>query len=110
MHSLKIPKGCKVRSVQFGGRIWTVVNVPWPRRVVGPLDASAAACVELDMSVILFRSCFPRDAQIVAVVHELLHIPFDTLSERALKHGDGHFVDSLQAFGVDLSPLLEGYE
>lgn len=107
--AIDIPKGCKTKTLTFGGREWLVINVPWKTRVVDNLRANVTAHIDEDMGIIMFRSYNPDLAKI-AVLHELLHFSFPALKEIDLHLGDSMLKSSLDAFGIDLSPLVEGYE
>ena len=107
--TVDIPKGCRVRHVDFGGRVWTVVMVPWAAKPVPPLRRNESACIDSDMSLIMFRVS-NLDTAKISLVHEILHYAFPALTERDLATGDFIFKDALDAFGVDLDALLVGYE
>src|SRR5690349_21078199 len=107
---LKIPKGCHTKTIRGYGREWTMVAVPWANRAVGALRKNDVAVVDLDMGVILFRSCMPADAVKIAIVHELLHISFPSIKETEMHAADGPFVALCIAAGVNFDGLMEGYE
>ncbi|MGH7178826.1 MAG: hypothetical protein ACREJC_15715 [Tepidisphaeraceae bacterium] len=93
----------------FKGRTWLVVRVPWKTRAVLSLRKQDWAYVDTDNGIILFRS-FNDDMAVIALLHEISHIAYPEVGERHIEHGDSTFKDALEAFGVDLSPLLEAYE
>lgn len=119
---IKLPKGCKVRHVDFGGRVWTVVLVPWPRKAVGPLGKEAVGTIDEDNNIILVRE---GPNAIISFIHEISHWAYPSLEDdpvtcpkcefnfgiqNDLLRGDGLLTEALTAFGVDLSPITEGYE
>ncbi len=103
---LDIPKGCLTADVDALGRMWLVIAVPWKTKRVGPLTRKCTAIVDEDASLIIFRS-HNRDLAKISVMHELIHICFPTLKEQALDLGDSAIVLFLEAFGVDLYPLVD---
>jgi len=51
-----------------------------------------------------------RDQAIIVFLHELMHQALPTVEEEAIEMGDSRLKESLEAHGVDLSPLLKGFK
>lgn len=119
---INIPKGCSVIHRKFGGRVWTVVRVPWPKRAVGPLDKSALACIDEENNIILWRT---GPNAIISLIHEISHWAYPSLEDdpvvcpkcqynfgiqNDLARGDSLMTEAIIALGGVLDGMLEGYE
>ena len=109
METLEIPKGCGTRDIYFKGRTWLVIRVPYKTKKVGPLRKNDWAFVDLHDGIILFRHT-NDDMAIISLLHEISHIVYPDVRELHIENGDSSMKDALEAFDVDLMPLLRGYE
>src|SRR5690349_19949281 len=80
----------------------------------GPLDPEDLGMLDEENLAIHVRACGSPQDEKRTIIHELLHRAFGTdytrVSEAKLKQADGRLVADLEALGVDLSPLTEGYD
>jgi hypothetical protein len=79
----------------------------------GPLDANDLGMLDEENLCIHVRWSGSRRDILKIIFHELLHLglgsDYTRVSEARLKRAE-RMVDDLESLGVDLSPLIEGYE
>jgi hypothetical protein len=103
-------EGVETRKVRFAGRTWTVARVSRATKLGDHLGENDSAKIDPENCVIVFRSIGSTEDALTSLLHEILHEVFPTASEQAVLAADSKMKDALEAFGVDLSPMLKGYK
>ena len=103
------------RSVVLWDRMYTVLRYDAPPdEQIGPLEPRTMGMLDFDARKIHVRACPSPTEEIRTIIHELVHHAlaedYAKLSEKRMGKMDGALVTDLEAFGVDLSPLLKGYK
>jgi len=95
------------------GRRWTIRAVKDDDEADIAIGANAMAVIHSNQALILYRASLPIDTAIMAVLHEAAHEMFPEWEREPneTSHSEIGTVERdmkgfLEAFGVDLSPLL----
>jgi hypothetical protein len=101
-------KTVRRRVVKFGGRLWVIERVDNETNAPN-LQRSNLGEINMVDNVISYRAP-NEDTALIVLFHELIHHACPTLPEREVNRADSMLKDSIEAFGVDLSPMLSGYK
>ena len=110
----KIDTYSTVKQAYWRGRLWTIQAIPAGDEADRIIGTDKMAALYSNEALIVYRAELSQDAAIMAILHEHGHEMFpewetephkESTSEVGVYERDGK--GFLEAFGVDLSPLVK---
>jgi len=92
------------KTVRFCGRRWRIRRVDADDFATLPRDK--LGIIDCNDGILTYRKTDDEGEQIT-ILHEVLHFAFPRARESDVDRADWILKDALEAFGVDLSPMID---
>jgi len=106
----KSKKKIKKRVIYWEAADWTIEKIPAGVNRTDNVEESNQGVIRCDEKLITFKY-MNDDQAALCILHELLHKALPSIDEEEIiKRAEVVIKSALEAFGVDLSPMLRGYK